>query len=120
FMTNALTKFDVPKNPATRREWVKYQFALRGLSFRRLAAKIGVTQQAISACLMAPNFHLEPVVADVLGLTPQDLFPERFDAMGNRLSLIRPTQRNRWRSRSSTTQLNKDPSPDHRQKGESE
>jgi len=66
---------------------------LRGRSLRSLALKEGVTAQAMGAALMAPNSHLEPVIAAALGLRPCDLFPERFNAAGERIARIRPIQR---------------------------
>lgn len=87
------TTSDIPKNPAVRRVWVCGQLRLRGTSLRALALKEGVTPQAMSAALAAPNKHLEPVIAGALGLTPERLFPERFDAVGNRVVQTRLPQR---------------------------
>lgn len=84
---------DIPKNPAVRREWIKFQLRLRGISLRQLGFKAGVTQTAVSYALIAPQSHLETIIADALGFTPVQLFPERFDAKGNRLSQTRPQQR---------------------------
>lgn len=67
---------------------------MRGNSLRKLAQQEGVSHQAMSAALMTPNAHLEPVVAGALGLTPQQLFPERYDRTGNRLCRTRVPQRN--------------------------
>ncbi len=92
-MSNAHTSHDVPKNPAERRAWIVYRLRVAGTSLRRLAAASGVSQQAMSHALMAPSSHLETVIAEVLGLTPQALFPERFDAAGNRLGWTREMQR---------------------------
>lgn len=84
-MSNAIATSDVPKNPAVRRVWICGQLRLRGTSLRALALAEGVTHQAMSAALVAPNVHLEPVIADALGLLPDQLFPERFDDRGNRV-----------------------------------
>ncbi len=93
-MTHDITALDVPKNPAERRAWVVYQLHIRGKSIRRLAREEGVAQQTLSAALMTPNSHLEPVLAHAIGLNVPDLFPERFRG-GERISPTRATQRTR-------------------------
>jgi|GEM_PF-1562015 len=91
-MANDKTTLDIPENPAERRAWVIYQLHIRGKSLRRLAAREGVTKQAMSAALVVPNSHLDPVIAAEIGLTAQELFPERF--IGNeRRGQTRPAQR---------------------------
>lgn len=92
-MPFAIATNDVPKNPAVRRVWVCGQLRLKATSLRALAEIEGVTHQAMSAALVAPNAHLEPVIAGALGLTPVQLFPERFDAMGKRIVQTRSQQR---------------------------
>jgi len=93
FMITQIPISNIPKNPTVRREWIKFQLRLRGISLRQLAIKAGVTQTAVSYALIGPSSHLEPVIAEALGLNPQQLFPERFDAGGARLSQTRPQQR---------------------------
>ena len=92
-MKHALAKNDIPKNPARRREWIKGELRLRGTSLRQLALAIGVAPQSMSATLTQPLSHLEPVIADALGVTVEELFPERFEN-GHRLYQVRPQQRN--------------------------
>jgi len=84
-MSNVPTSMNIPKDPAERRVWIVGQLRLRGTSLRRLAAITGVSQQAMSHALTGSSSHLEVVIADALGLTPQQLFPERFTADGGRL-----------------------------------
>jgi len=92
-MTINLSTVNVPKSPAERRAWIVYQLRIRGASLRRLAAQVGVSPQAMSNALMLPSSHLEPVIAEALGLTVQQLFPERFDALGTRVCWTRDQQR---------------------------
>lgn len=92
-MATDQTPLDIPKEPVHRRAWVIYQLRLRGLSLRRLAAKAGVSQQAMSEALIRPHSHLEPVIAAAIELTVEQLFQERFDANGNRLIRTREMQR---------------------------
>lgn len=93
-MTKASTSHQVPKNPAERRLWIWVNLRLRGTSLRRLAVENGVSQQAMSHALGNPSSHLETVIAEALGLTPQQLFPERFTEDGKRLGWTREPQRN--------------------------
>lgn len=92
-MSHALTITNIPKEPAVRRVWICAQLRLRGKSLRGLAIAEGVSQQAMSAALLAPNIHLEPIIAAALGLTAETLFPERFDETGRRTTQTRPKQR---------------------------
>lgn len=92
-MPHAIATLEVPKEPAHRRVWVCGQLRLRNTSLRKLAQNEGVSHQAMSATLLAPNTHLEPVIAGAIGLTPAQLFPERFDAVGNRIVQTRSPQR---------------------------
>lgn len=85
---------DIPKEPAIRRAWVVYQLRIRGLSFGSLARDSGVSRQAISNALLMPSSHLEEIIAEAIGLTAQELFPERFDATGRRLHRTRSPERN--------------------------
>lgn len=92
-MSIVLTTLNIPKNPAERRAWVCFQLRLRGKSLSKIARAEGVSQQAVSNALMTPSSRLEQAIAEALELTAQDLFPERFDPMGFRLSHTRPVQR---------------------------
>lgn len=92
-MSNAPATVNVPKNPAVRRVWIKGQLELRGLSLRQLARREDVSHQAMSHALIGPSSHLQPVLAQVLGLTVHQLFPEWYDEAGNRVGRTRNKQR---------------------------
>lgn len=83
----------VPDNALERRVWIKHRLVLAHTTFADLAREQGVSPPAISRTLAYPNFHLETVIAARLGLTPQKLFPERYDRDGNRLPMIRDQSR---------------------------
>lgn len=89
---------ELPKNPAVRRAWLVYQLRLRGLTISELARREGVSRVAISRTMVMPNSHLEPVIARVLGVTPRELFAERFDVSGRRLHPTRERQRTTQRA----------------------
>ncbi|WP_184437123.1 helix-turn-helix domain-containing protein [Roseospira goensis] len=94
----------IPKNPAERRAWVNYKLRARGWTLRALAKVAGVSHQALGAALLSPNVHLEPVIAEAIGLTAQELFPERWcAATGRRLTQVRSPARHRMRSLSDPT-----------------
>lgn len=89
---------DIPNNPADRRAWVCYQLRINGLSLKALAEREGVSHQSMSAALLVPSSHLEEVIAGALGLTSQQLFPERFARGGRRRSGTRSPNRNSART----------------------
>ena len=94
-MVTAINTTEVPKEPAKRRAWVIFQLKIRNTNMRRLARKWGVTPSAVQNALYVPSSHIESALAKVLGLTPQQLFPERFDSAGERLHVTMPAKRSR-------------------------
>jgi len=78
----SMMKIYIPKEPTERWEWIKYQLRLKGYSLRRLGKEYGVTHGAVDA---VSNQHLpkwERIVADKIGLLPQEIWPERYDKNG--------------------------------------
>ncbi|MQX36859.1 helix-turn-helix domain-containing protein [Roseospira navarrensis] len=102
-MTHDPSNTAIPKNPAERRAWIVYRLRSLGLSLAELGRQTGVSAQAMSAACVAPNIHLEPVIAEAIGLTPQELFPERWSECGRRLTQSRGPARHRMRSLSDHT-----------------
>ena len=92
-MTTETSALDIPKNPASRRGWIIWQLRNIGWSLSRIALREGVSVQSVSSALMVPSSHLQDVIADLLELTPQQLFPEFFDPQGRRLVRTRDQQR---------------------------
>ncbi len=82
-----------PRCPRERVAWVQYRLRLLGLTFTDLARAEGVSHRAIRQALYSPSQYLEEVIARAIGLTSQELFPERFDASGRRLHRSRPQHR---------------------------
>ncbi|MGQ0530556.1 MAG: helix-turn-helix domain-containing protein [Panacagrimonas sp.] len=70
------------KDPRKRRSWVLYQLQLEGRNLSDLAAENGVTRQCIYHAFRVPYPRMEMLVATAVGLTPQQLFSERYDADG--------------------------------------
>lgn len=93
-MKRETTTSEVPTNPTVRRAWIGFQLRIRGLSGRAVALQEGVSQQAFSAAMIGGgSSHLQEVVAQLLDLTPPQLFPELYDASGRRLLNTRPPNR---------------------------
>ena len=100
-MTTANPTINIPpRDPRERAVWVKYQLELRGLSFTEIGRREGVSQQAVKSALWSPSQYLEEEIAKTIGLTPQQLFPERFDEFGRRLHRSRPKHRSAAASQS--------------------
>lgn len=92
-MTTETSTVNIPKNPTERRGWIIWQLRNRGWSLCRIALKEGVSVQSVSSALLVPSSHLQGVIAELLDLAPQQLFPEFFDASGRRLGRTREPQR---------------------------
>lgn len=89
-MSKPLTILDiVPKDPRRRTAWVKYQLQVRGSSFARIAAKLQCSRRAVSYAMSVPSYRQEKAIAEELGLSVSQLFPERYDASGRRLHHVR-------------------------------
>lgn len=70
------------RNPVERHHWVKYQLAIQGSSMAEVAKTTGVQRTTLYHVFKRPYPRMEKILADALGLTPQELFPERYDANG--------------------------------------
>lgn len=73
------TAFRVPDDPSKRREWIKYQLKIRGVSIADLARQHCASRQAVSTALIRSNPRWEHVIAEALGTMPNCLWPERYD-----------------------------------------
>ncbi len=73
----------MPRDPAQRWEWIKYQLRLKGSSTADLARQLGVTDRAIRAVKTTPYPRMERAIAKALGVKPQKLWPERWNSDGN-------------------------------------
>lgn len=69
-------------DPRKRRSWVIYRLQLRGTTLARLAQAHGVTRQCLYHVFTRPYPHMEKLVAEAIGMRPETLFAERYDADG--------------------------------------
>jgi Ner family transcriptional regulator len=90
---------EIPKKPAQRAAWVVFQLRMRGLSLSELARREGVTRRGMAAALYYPSAQLEPVIASAIGITVEQLFPERFSEDGTRLHRVIGEHPNRGQTR---------------------
>lgn len=89
-MPNLVDHTIIPLDPRERNLWVIYQLKLRGKTLKAVAAEIGITEQSLHHALYKPSLRAEEKLAKTLGLTPEELFPERYGDAGNRLVEVRP------------------------------
>jgi lambda repressor-like predicted transcriptional regulator len=93
-MVNSTLIDQIPPNPFVRRAWIIFQLHVAaGISLATIADDEGCSRQAVSLALTHPNARLEEAIAQRLGVTAAQLFPERFDEHGTRLHVIRETNR---------------------------
>lgn len=71
-------------DPKRRRDWVIYQLRLQGRSMADVARKAEppVRRQTLYNAFLTPYPRMEKLIADSVGLTPQQVFPERYDRDG--------------------------------------
>ncbi len=69
--------------PQNRRAWVIYQLSLKGTSLAALARELGVRPTTIYQAFDRPYPRMEQAIAEAVGITPQELFPERYREDGS-------------------------------------
>lgn len=70
----------IPRSQEQKRDWIKYQLKIRGLSLAALGRKHGnACRQSLSMALYRPNPRWEFVIAQAIGLAPNQIWPERYD-----------------------------------------
>ncbi|OHD26102.1 MAG: hypothetical protein A2Y38_15550 [Spirochaetes bacterium GWB1_59_5] len=67
-----------PKKDAERRAWIKYQLELRGYNFASIARELGVDRSAPKSVFSKHYPKMERAIAERLGLTAEELWPERY------------------------------------------
>lgn len=71
-----------PTGASLRREWIKYHLRLRGYTLAALGRKLGLSRSAPVLALRLPYPRIEKAIADILGMEPAAIWPERYDAQG--------------------------------------
>lgn len=89
----------VMKEPLARKHWIwiKSQLDLKGLSLAQIARAHGYHPSAVG---LARDFRypaIEKIIADILGLTPEYIFPSRYTADGKPVGRNYPRDRRKRR-----------------------
>ena len=64
------------------REKIKAEIRMRGTTMRALSYDLGLCPSAVTVALLRPWPKVEAAVAALLGRTPQDIWPSRYDQAG--------------------------------------
>ncbi|MBA4289375.1 MAG: nucleotide excision repair protein [Pseudomonas sp.] len=76
---------EMPRDPAQRWEWIKYQLRIHGCAPAELARQLDITDRAIRAVKHAPYPRIERAIAERLDVKPMQLWPERWNLDGTPL-----------------------------------
>ena len=57
----------------------------RGITLAHIASELQVGRSAVSNALRSPSLVVEEAIARHLGLSPADVFPDRYDNEGRRI-----------------------------------
>jgi len=77
-----------------RREWIKYQFRLRGWNTSAFGReRLSLSRQAIGIALQRPYPRVQRAIAKELNVPVHVLWPEWYGPDGERLRAVRRTKR---------------------------
>lgn len=62
---------------------IRAQMLTKGYTLARLADELGVSQQAVSDVRHRPNARIQAAIAELLGVSPASLFPDRYTSDGD-------------------------------------
>ncbi|EFP0183606.1 transcriptional regulator [Escherichia coli] len=77
-MSNTLVG-ELPSDPNEKREWIKYNLKINGMTLASLARQHQTSRQVLSRALYKQNPRWEHEIAKALGTKPTQLWPERYD-----------------------------------------
>lgn len=73
-----------PSTDEGRREWIKARLKLAGYTLGGLARELGLSRTASQRALWRSYPRMERIIAEKLGLSPQEIWPERYEARRRR------------------------------------
>jgi len=82
-MNNKTIAIDIKEKEKTTWIWIKHQLALFDSSLSKLARLHSVAPSIMAVVRHKPYPKSERIIAEALGLKPEDLWPWRYDAAGN-------------------------------------
>ncbi len=75
-------------SPRERTIWVQATLLLLNTNFSKIGREHGWSGNAVALAMYRPSDPQEKAIADALGVSQRELFPERYDEDGNRLHLV--------------------------------
>lgn len=69
-----------PKKQKRRAIWIKHQLEKIGTSYAQIGREEGVSRQAVSKAVYASYPKMERAIARRLGLTAQQIWPDRYSS----------------------------------------
>jgi lambda repressor-like predicted transcriptional regulator len=88
-MTAVMPAVSVPTHPLERTLWVQQRLRLLGKSFSSIARERGWNRMSVGDAMRRPSYPQEVAIAEALGMSVRELFPERYGVDGQRLHLVR-------------------------------
>lgn len=73
---------DIPSEARARRAWIKFQLEMKGFSLGRIAKEMRMTRMGAQLALWRQYPRAEVAIAKRLGMKPEAIWPERYDANG--------------------------------------
>lgn len=73
-----MAHIEVPSDPRERIAWIKYQLELNGSSFSAIAREFGRSRATVRKSLDIKFPKWDKVIAAKIGLTPAEIWPERY------------------------------------------
>ncbi len=77
-----MQKLSIPATDQGRREWIKARLRLAGYTLGDIARQSGLSRTAAQQALWKAYPRMERAIADGLGMAPEEIWPERYDASG--------------------------------------
>lgn len=68
----------VPVDPEEKAAWIKYQLNKKNLSYSAIARQENVSRETPRRALYRSYPRMEKVIAEALGMTPEEIWPERY------------------------------------------
>ncbi|EGX99848.1 hypothetical protein AZA_19560 [Nitrospirillum viridazoti Y2] len=90
-----MTTLPVFASPRERSIWVQAQLRLSNQSFSQIARDNGWSRVVVTNAMYVASNPQEVAIAAALGVSQQELFPERFDRNGIRLHVVRQNKAGR-------------------------
>jgi lambda repressor-like predicted transcriptional regulator len=84
-----MTSFPTFNDVRERTLWVQAELRRVGSSFSAIARENGWSRGAVANAMFVASDPQEKAIADKLGGSQQELFPERYDRLGERLHPVR-------------------------------